>query len=91
MVGFPLLFPAIFLHYYTMILQRIGIIVGDAGFEPLARKSGALPMSHHISIMSHHIYITSHHISITSHHISIMSHHISINKLYSTILHIKTC
>ena len=23
-----------FLHYYTMILQRIRIIVGDAGFEP---------------------------------------------------------
>ena len=32
-VGFPL-YPEIFLHYYTMILQRIRIIVGDAGFEP---------------------------------------------------------
>ena len=28
-----------------MILQ--GIIVGDAGFEPLPQKSGALPMNHH--------------------------------------------
>ena len=31
-----------------MILQRIRIIVGDAGFEP--GTSGALAMSHHISI-----------------------------------------
>ena len=26
--------PEIFLHYYTMILQRIRVIVGDVGFEP---------------------------------------------------------
>ena len=30
---FPYL-PWVFLHYYTMFLQRIRIIVGDAGFEP---------------------------------------------------------
>ena len=34
-----------------MILQRIRIIVGEAGFEP--EKSGALPMSHHISKWTH--------------------------------------
>ena len=33
-VGFPL-YPEIFYFIYTMILQRIGIIVGDAGFEPV--------------------------------------------------------
>ena len=41
-----------FLHFFTMILQRFSIIVGNAGFEPgtsLPQKSGALPMSHHIS------------------------------------------
>ena len=32
-VGFPLC-PEIFLIYFSMILQRIRIIVGDAGFEP---------------------------------------------------------
>ena len=37
--GFPL-YPEI-LQYYTMILQRHRIIVGDAGFEP--GTSGALP------------------------------------------------
>ena len=31
-VGSPL-YPK-FLHYYTMILQRIRIIEGDAGFKP---------------------------------------------------------
>ena len=39
LVGFPL-YPEI-LQYYTMILQRHRIIVGDAGFEP--GTSGALP------------------------------------------------
>ena len=50
--GFPL-YPEFFLHYYTMILQRIRIVVGDAGFEPgpLPQKSGALPMSHYISFL----------------------------------------
>ena len=45
---FPSLYIEFFLHYYTIILQRIRIIVGDAGFDlgPLP----ALPMSHHISI-----------------------------------------
>ena len=38
------------LHYYTMFLLRIRIIVGDAGFEP--RTSGALSISHHISMYS---------------------------------------
>ena len=38
------------LQYYTMILQRHRIIVGDAGFEPdtsaaLPQKSGALTLS----------------------------------------------
>ena len=32
-VGFPL-FPEIFSFFYTVILQRIRIIVGDARFEP---------------------------------------------------------
>ena len=38
------------LLYYTVILQRIRIIVGEAGLEPgpLPQKSGAQPMSHHI-------------------------------------------
>ena len=43
-VGFSLSTLRFFLHYYTMILQRIRISVGDAGFEPggpLLHKSGA--------------------------------------------------
>ena len=32
-VDFPL-YPEFSIHYYTMILQCIRIIVGDAGFEP---------------------------------------------------------
>ena len=50
-------FPSLlwdFLHYYTMILQRIRIITGDAGFKPgtsAPEKSGSLPMSHHISLV----------------------------------------
>ena len=32
-VGCPL-YPLFFLHYYTMILQHIRLIVGDTGFEP---------------------------------------------------------
>ena len=47
-------FPSLsrdFLHHDPMILQRIRIIVGDAGFEPGTShlKPGALPMSDHIS------------------------------------------
>ena len=40
-----------FLQYYTMILQRPRIIVGDAGFEPgtSAPEVWRAPMSHHIS------------------------------------------
>ena len=38
--GYPLYLEI--LKYYTMILQRPRIIVGDAGFEP-GTKSGALP------------------------------------------------
>ena len=33
-LGSRFLYAEIFLHYYTMILQRIRIIVRDAGFEP---------------------------------------------------------
>ena len=34
-----------FVQYYTMILQRPMIIVGDAGFEPgNPQKPGALPL-----------------------------------------------
>ena len=48
-------FPSLswdFLLNYTMILQRIWIIVGDAGSnpEPLPQKSGVRAMSHHVSI-----------------------------------------
>ena len=51
------------LYYYTMILQRIGIIEGDAGFEPRAsapevccatNEPPHLQMSHHISRNSLH-------------------------------------
>ena len=41
-----------FLQFLTMILQCLRIIVGDADFEPagpLPQKSGALPVTHHIS------------------------------------------
>ena len=51
-VGF-ILYPEIF-YLITMILQRIRIIVGDAGFESrdlCNQKSGPLPMSHHISLL----------------------------------------
>ena len=49
--GFPLYPEIFFLLNNTMILKRIRIIVGEAGFEPgifagLSQKSGALPMSH---------------------------------------------
>ena len=33
LVGFPL-YPEVLLLYYTMILQRIRFVVGDARFEP---------------------------------------------------------
>ena len=46
-VGFPL-YTEFFLHYYTMVLQRIRIIVGDTGFEP-GTSANELPMSHLIS------------------------------------------
>ena len=60
-VGFPL-YPEFFLLYYTIILQRIRIIVGDAGFEPgnsapevwcaTDEPPHLQPMSHCISPMS---------------------------------------
>ena len=59
-VGYRTLSTLSFLHYNTMILQRIRIIDGDAGVEPgtSAQKSGALPMSHHISDEPpHRLYI----------------------------------
>ena len=40
-LGVPL-YPEIFPHYNTLILQRIRIIVGDAGFEPWATTSPIL-------------------------------------------------
>ena len=44
-------FPYIYPVLYIMTQQRIRIIVGDAGFELVtsSQKSGALPLSHHIS------------------------------------------
>ena len=51
------LYPEI-LQYYTMILQRPRITVGDARFEPRTSApevSGALPMTHHISRGDVHI------------------------------------
>ena len=42
------------LSILRFFLKRIRIIAGDAGFEQV-QKSGALLMSHHISLMSHHI------------------------------------
>ena len=59
-VGCPL-YTWYFLHYNTMILQRIRIIVGEAGFEPessMLYKSGAIPLSHHTSIL--HIVTGAH-------------------------------
>ena len=56
-VGFPPL-PCDFLHFYTpaLILQRIIIMVGDAGFEPgtsaPGQKFGALPVSQHILLIA---------------------------------------
>ena len=60
-VGSPL-YPEFFLLYYTIILQRIRIIVGDAGFEPgnsapevwcaTDEPPHLQPMSHCISPMS---------------------------------------
>ena len=52
-VGFPL-FPEMFSFFYTVILQRIRIIVGDvpdSNLGPLRLTSGALQMSHHISTL----------------------------------------
>ena len=50
--GFPLYLEI--LQYFTLILQCIRIIVGDAGFEPerdspLRQKSGALTICYHFS------------------------------------------
>ena len=49
------------LQYYTVFLKRIRIIVGDAGFKPgtsaPCAPSGALQMSHHIS-MSHYMFFS---------------------------------
>ena len=45
-VGFPL-YTEFFLYYYTMVLQRIRIIVGDAGTS--APRSLVRYKSHHIS------------------------------------------
>ena len=51
-------FPKFYITYYTMILQRIRIIVGDAGFKPgplspeVRRDTNEPPhllMSHYIS------------------------------------------
>ena len=51
-IFFFLLYPEIFLHYYTLILQRIRIIVGDAGFEPRtsAPEGWCATMSHHSDV-----------------------------------------